>query len=86
MKWQPIETAPRDGTKIDLWASGQRWADCSWTGSCWFTPDIYDCGAEMERFGHHPTHWMPVPPPPMSESDIDDFWNGCIQGGPETCR
>lgn len=40
MNWQPIETAPRNGTYVDLWVSGEfegRRADCYWgvpTHSC----------------------------------------------------
>jgi hypothetical protein len=30
-QWQPIETAPKDGTKIDVWADGERLADCCFT-------------------------------------------------------
>lgn len=41
MKWQPIETAPKDGTKVDLWVverfvraiqnnKGKRVPDCRW--------------------------------------------------------
>jgi hypothetical protein len=64
--WQDIKSAPRDGTVIDLWADDKRWTDCHWTGANWFTPyGIYNCGAEMELHGHHPSHWMPLPPPPI---------------------
>ena len=33
MNWQPIETAPKDGTVVDLWIGGEfagRRADCAW--------------------------------------------------------
>jgi len=30
MKWQPIETAPRDGTKIDVFMDGKRFTDVFW--------------------------------------------------------
>lgn len=64
-QWRTIDSAPKDGTPVDLWASGQRWTDCTWTGAYWFTPyGVYDSGAEMELHGHIPTHWMPITPPP----------------------
>jgi hypothetical protein len=40
-EWQPIETAPKDGTVIDLWVDGEfagRRASCYW-GKPW-----HDCG------------------------------------------
>jgi hypothetical protein len=70
--WQPIDTAPKDGTRVDLWAkmwqvyndefTGKRFADCYWTN-----------GDSMSgRHAHwreldpswRPTHWMPLPEPP----------------------
>lgn len=50
--WQPIETAPRDGTVIDLWhKSGARVSEVWWTDdSCW-TNLLGD-----DQF----THWSPI--------------------------
>jgi hypothetical protein len=28
--WLPIESAPKDGSIVDLWAEGMRFADCRW--------------------------------------------------------
>jgi hypothetical protein len=67
MKWQPIETAPKDGTYIDLWADNFRFAD-----AFWFDPKTDDRwhGIEEGWVFHSegfeyvwvtPTHWMPIP-------------------------
>ncbi len=60
--WQPIETAPRDGTQIlaCLWAYGQpggerRYEVVSWECDGWAS-EAYPI--------YPPTHWMPLPPSP----------------------
>ena len=77
MKWQPIETAPKDGTAILVLLFGSdiahaaRWYDEQATieekyqdgGPGWYlTWDHYKLSA---RYG--PTNWMPLPPPPEEE-------------------
>lgn len=59
--WQPIESAPRDGTVIDLWANGLRYADAYWDGGCFSVLDSTGYGVEVDE----PTHWMPLPASPM---------------------
>ena len=57
MEWQPIETAPRDGTLVDLWhKDGFRMTEVWWeqTDECW------SCVMGDESF----THWMQLPEPP----------------------
>ena len=70
--WQPIETAPKDGTYVDLW--GQRNWDYSYGRSihCRYR-DYPDAPGWFFEKGPHriitqvydPTHWMPLPKPPM---------------------
>ena len=66
-KWLPIETAPKDGTLVDLWSvendRGSRYVDLYWNDHecCWqdehgqYSSDWFD--------GIF-THWMLSPEPP----------------------
>ncbi len=38
MDWQPIETAPKDGTVVDVWIDSSRYSDC------WFGRPTHMCG------------------------------------------
>jgi hypothetical protein len=64
-EWLPIETAPRDGTRIITW-SDEVGEVCFSEFSvhdgagCWFTTDQQTGDA----WRHKPTYWMPVPLPP----------------------
>ena len=73
--WQPIETAPKDGRRVDLWfPSSGRAADWQWetggiigrSGGMWVKryPEgvDYEIAFEM-RPNDHPTYWMIVSPP-----------------------
>jgi hypothetical protein len=79
--WQPIETAPKDGTLIDLWcrsffwnADGERQlsvefrvADARWMDDGWVNTD----GNPHDVFdAFHDalqiTHWQPLPAPPAA--------------------
>lgn len=67
-EWQPIETAPRDGTRILAWfdhlphpviswfirrgKKSGKWSSCGIGYSASFSLDV------------EPTHWKPLPPPP----------------------
>ncbi len=60
-KWQPIETAPKDDSVIDLWhKAGFRMIECWWVDedNCW------SCSLGDTSF----THWMILPKPPAQEN------------------
>lgn len=64
MHWQPIETAPKDGTIIDLWVDGERLPDCYW-GEEWQEPEdriwrqrYAENRANSFHVDGEPTHWM----------------------------
>ncbi len=72
LTWQPMETAPKDGTKVDLWAkcwlphndtfTGRRNPDCYWTeGDSMSGRNPHWRNLES---GWFPTHWMPHAPAP----------------------
>lgn len=66
--WQPIETAPTDGTPIDIWVEGfpdRRVVNMKW--------DVHEWGfrnyADPEQGWMEDelaTHWMPLPEPPTA--------------------
>lgn len=65
-EWQPIETAPRDGTSFWGCADGKTATQCVfWKGRHWTYWEL----DEYEREGSDPTveltHWLPLPPPPV---------------------
>lgn len=60
MEWQPVETAPKDGTRI--LASDPEWnagvvVVARWWDGAFHVGDLP--GDEI-----YPRHWMPLPPPP----------------------
>lgn len=72
-EWQPIETAPKDGTAIIYRGKYTTAGACRW----WTEQDLADaeCGspedycaawydADDEDSEVVPTHWMPLPEPP----------------------
>jgi len=73
--WQPIETAPKDGTRIDLYVhwpdSHERSTirDCRWTGSLWEHNDT--------KFFADPTHWCfinSLKPPALPVQQVETVW------------
>ena len=80
MKWQPIETAPKDGTSILVGCDYDRrsksrvalvwWDDAVSAGiwGNWIEAKWFDEHVECDFVPMHcefkPTHWMPLPPAP----------------------
>lgn len=67
MEWQPIDTAPKDGTVIlvGVWEIAPDMASAAWNGKFW-SMNYMDEGEFIgsgEAF-HNPTHWQPLPEPP----------------------
>ena len=69
--WQPIETAPKDGTLVLTCVEGVYYRPITgvWSSyhpnqagkTCWRTSPV---GGDKIA----PTHWMPLPDPPKEES------------------
>lgn len=64
--WQPIDTAPRDGTRVLVFAppSGSEYPAMVQRVDWW-----RDGGWWQMRPGHPYTHWRPLPTPPEEASD-----------------
>lgn len=69
-EWQPISTAPKDGTLVDLWARnlltwnkrGERHVNKKWGPIMDWTGREYEGWNLSESY--EVTHWMPLPNPP----------------------
>ena len=69
--WQPIETAPKDGTQIlayihidDGDIGVMKWMDFGQGLALWVWSD--ELMGEVDPDPYQPTHWMPLPPPPSA--------------------
>jgi phage FluMu protein Com len=64
MEWQPIETAPKDGTEVLL--CDARFEDAA-VGAAMFIAGAWRCyyphDGGIESVWPSPTHWMPLPAP-----------------------
>lgn len=68
-QWHPIETCPRDGTKVLL--TGGVYHGAPFAG--YWGPSEYDPNRpwvsvvnDHSMYEHCPTHWMPFPPKPLN--------------------
>jgi len=75
--WQPIETAPMDGSRVDVLFPSGRLADAFWTGKGWGRKERRGMRSNVHevtivRQGEDATHWMPLPAPPAAISGSND--------------
>jgi len=71
-EWQPIDTAPKDGTVILVFLLNFWTISCRITTAAWSSTESLRATGDGEWLvdapAHHPpltpTHWMPLPPPP----------------------
>jgi len=64
VQWQPIETAPKDGTRVLIFVDGYVKIARS-LGVVW---SVFHCDDEFYNEEYHlnyPTHWQPLPEPPV---------------------
>ena len=73
--WLLIDTAPKDGTRVDLWCDDARYTDCYWKGGpkrgCWWAPNQDYDGVDGVLCRHGATHWRPIPTPPSKAKRHD---------------
>jgi len=59
-QWEPIETAPKDGTWVLIW--------CGWVGHPRSSAFEHGSWQNLPWIAnskdYNPTHWMPLPAPP----------------------
>lgn len=80
MEWKPIETAPTDGTEVDLWQfchtpswrpighgieKGMRITGARWANGAWEQyNDYWGDWVDLSHPDYTISHWMPVAKPP----------------------
>jgi hypothetical protein len=67
--WRPIETAPKDGTIIDVWCACDTLPDGGFRIPEVIWEDRYDAFFSNEAgvLADDITHWMPLPAPPETQ-------------------
>jgi hypothetical protein len=80
MEWKTINSAPKDGTPVLLFANREGWEENGYSrvtgcfdGRQWFVygagkrePTPNQTGRPQDLDSCVPTHWMPLPPVPSS--------------------
>lgn len=71
-EWQPIETAPKDGTRIlafwpDVYGNSSAVQIETWWGAWGHgrSKETWQNAWEWADGANNPTHWMPLPTPPV---------------------
>jgi hypothetical protein len=70
--WQPIETAPKDGTPVLGFMPKYYQGKGGQSVILWFGNDWSD----MRAHSCEPSHWMPLPAPPSSEPITQEKFDG----------
>lgn len=77
--WQPIATAPKDGTRVLIWGPNSDTVVCYWNEWAhepkWQPAAVEASGAQGYpdvTIRGEPTHWMPLPAAPTQERGADD--------------
>jgi hypothetical protein len=72
MTWRPIETAPKDRTRILVWPywGDNRPAEVQWR-EMKRTPGRWETTGGLVCPSANPTHWMPLPAPPVEASGAE---------------
>ncbi|MEY4376770.1 MAG: hypothetical protein RJB26_1320 [Pseudomonadota bacterium] len=78
-QWEPIETAPKDGTEVCLWGPkfrrpkvGSFRVDEGFSGNTkplWLDDSYDDFSTGYAANPLQPTHWRPVPAPSQEKAD-----------------
>ena len=63
-EWQPIETAPKDGTAMLVWAGMRDWLDNPVPSVAWYSR-LHGWVGHFAS-GDMPSHWQPLPAPPAT--------------------
>lgn len=80
MEWMPIETAPKDGTRVLIYmpeSSSRKVQEAYWAqpfegaedDQCWWSTPYGPAGRGYTILPKAVTHWMPLPPPPVHQEE-----------------
>jgi hypothetical protein len=70
MSWRPIASAPRDGMPVLLYSPDSDEPRIAL--GLWVVDDWYDFWAAGLAIDAAPSHWMPLPAPPLIRERGDD--------------
>lgn len=60
--WRPIEEAPKDGTKVNIWRENYTVLEAFW--DVYLQKWLLDLGSHIGAIHYEPTHFRPLPEPP----------------------